>query len=179
MILFIVESLEKEEDKAFILDIYEEYAPWMRKRINYFVNNSYTSEDLTHDCIINLARHLDKLQTFNEKQLRAYISVAADNTALNYLKKSSRENLVPSNEELFDREPNKTEVEDYVEFKLTYETAKENMTKLSKRDQDLLIMKYGLELKDNEIALIVGIKKESVKMTVYRSAKRLEKKIKR
>lgn len=180
MILFIVETLDNDEDRKFILDIYEECAPWMRWRITRYTDDVVIAEDLVHDCIINLIKHIDKLRTFNKKQLRAYIAVAADNTAKSYLKKIARERLVPSSSEyIFESESDETEVEDYVEFKLTYELAKENLNKLSERDRELLILKYGLELSNKEIAAIVGIKEESVKMTVYRSAKRLEKKIKR
>lgn len=180
MILFIIESIDNDEDRNLVLDIYEKYAPWMRLRITRLTKNSMVAEDLTHDCIVNLIRHVDKLRTFNEKQMRGYLAVTADNAAKNYFNKLAKErHVVVPEEELFDKEASETEVQDLIELKLTYEAAKENLKKLPKRDHDLLIMKYGFELSNKEIAEIMGIKEESVKMTVYRSARKLEQKMRR
>lgn len=180
MLLFIIESLDNDEDRNLILDIYEKYAPWMRFRITRLTKDSMVAEDLTHDCIINLIKHIDKLRTFNDVQMRAYLAVTADNTAKNYFKKKSKERCATAaEEELLEKEDNETAVQDMAEFRLAYEEAKENMKRIPERDRELLTMKYGLELDDKQIAEIVGIKEESVKMTVYRSARKLEKKMKR
>lgn len=174
MILFVIEQLDNEVDKKFILDIYEKYAPWMRARAYNITKDPEISNDLAHDCIISLIRHTDKLRTFNDTQLRAYIAIAIDHTTINYVKHSSRTFLVSENEEFFfDNLPDKDDVEEIVETKFNIETVRENLKHLPKRDRDLIILKYDLEMSDREIGQIVGIKENSVRMTVRRSVARL------
>ncbi|MBR3835247.1 MAG: sigma-70 family RNA polymerase sigma factor [Clostridia bacterium] len=181
MILFVIDRLDDIDDFNFMNDIYEEYTPMIKKCINRYVRDPYTVDDLVQDCIVKLTRHVDLLRSFSApQQLHKYIWVTAKNTALNHLIKSSRENIIPADiaDYLID-EPSENETESYVELKLTYEDAKTNLQNLSERDRDLLVMKYALELNDREIAEAFNIKESSVKMTVYRSAKKLKKEMKR
>lgn len=179
MILFIVDTLDNEEDKTLILDIYKKYAPWLRARAYKYTKDIEESNDLVHDCIINLIKHVDKLRTFNDSQLRAYIVITIDNTAKNYIKKSSKISLATEDEEAFLKNLNNLpSTEDIVEKKLTYETIRQNFEKLSERDQTILILKYDLDLSDTEIAPIIGISENSVPTTIRRSIKRLGKTVK-
>ncbi|MBP3937805.1 MAG: hypothetical protein IK955_00220, partial [Clostridia bacterium] len=66
MILFVIDKLDNESDKDLILGIYEKYAPWLRSRAYNITNDPEISNDLVHDCIINLIKHIDKIRTFND-----------------------------------------------------------------------------------------------------------------
>lgn len=180
MILFVINSLENETDRQIILDIYEQYAPWMRS-LAYSMTEDYdVSDDLAQDCIVNLIKHVDTLRNMNGRQLRSYIATTVNNTTINYMKHSSRTCLVPENEEcFFDEIPAEDNVEEDVEKKLNIELVRENINCLASRDKDLIILKYNHELSDREISDIIGIKENSVRMTVRRSVDRLSKKVER
>lgn len=174
MILFVIDYLDNEDDKSLILNIYEKYAPWLRSRAYRITEDYEVSNDLAHDCIVNLIKHVDKLRTFNDSQLRAYIAIAIDNTSINYMKRSSKTCLVKENEEcFFDSVPDDTNTEELVEAKLNIDNVRANFKNLPKRDKDLIILKYDLEMSDREIAPIMGISENSVRMTVRRSVIRL------
>lgn len=175
MILFVIDKLDNESDKDLILSIYEKYAPWLRSRAYNITNDPEISNDLVHDCIINLIKHIDKIRTFNDSQLRAYIAIAIDNTSKNYMKHSSKSCLMMDDDEcFFDNIPDEASTEDLVEKKLSYDAIRENFHNLPDRDKDIIILKYDLELSDREIAPVMGIKENSVRMTVRRSIQRLE-----
>lgn len=181
MLLFVIERLDDEDNFTFMKNLYEEYTPWMKKYITRYVCDPFTIEDLIQDCIVNLTRHVDLLRSFaNPKQVHVYIARTVKNTALNHLIKSSKENIIPVDiaDYLVD-EPAENETEAFVELKLTYEDAKKNLQNLSERDRTLLEMKYALELSDKDIAKEFNLKESSVKMSVYRSAKKLKKEMKR
>ena len=180
MILFVINSLENETDRQIILDIYEQYAPWMRS-LAYSMTEDYdVSDDLAQDCIVSLIKHVDTLRNMNGRQLRSYIATTVNNTTINYMKHSSRTSLVPENEEcFFDEIPAEDNVEEAVEKKLNIELVRENINCLASRDKDLIILKYNHELSDREISDIIGIKENSVRMTVRRSVDRLGKKVER
>lgn len=180
MISFVIESLDDETDKQIITDIYEQYAPWMRSRAYTLTGDYEVSYDLAHDCIISLIKHIDTIRNLNDRQLRSYIATTVNHTAINYMKHSSRTCLVTENEEcFFDEIPGRENVEEAVEKKLNIETVRENMNGLSSRDRELIILKYNHELSDAEISEIIGIKENSVRMTVRRSVERLGKKVER
>ncbi len=174
MLLFIVQNLDNDDDRKFISDIYEKYAPWLRSRAYKITNDYEISNDLAHDCIINLIKHIDKLRSFNDSQLRSYIAIAIDNTSKNYMKHSSKSCLMMDDDEcFFDNIPDEISTEDLVEKKLNYDTIRENFQNLPDRDKDIIILKYDLDLSDREIAPVIGIKENSVRMTVRRSIRRL------
>lgn len=174
MILFIINQLDKESDKELILNIYEKYAPWLRSRAYNITDDYEVSNDLVHDCIINLIKHVDKLRSFNDSQLRAYIAMAIDNTSKNYLKRSSKSCLVTDDDEcFFDNIPDEVLTEEIVEEKFKYESIRESFENLSERDKSIIILKYDLNLKDDEIAPMIGVSSGSVRMTVRRSVQRL------
>ena len=60
-----------------------------------------------------------------------------------------------------------------------YEVIKAGFDKLCDRDKSIIIMKYDLELNDSQIADVLNIKKDSVRMTVLRSVRNLKKQIKK
>lgn len=171
----VIEIPEKQSNKAFILYLYEKYAPWIRMRISKYVSDPFYTEDLLQDCIINLSKHADKLRTFNHKQLRAYIAVTADHAAINFSKKSSREFPISFLDDIYDDV--EADIEGFIENKLVYEDVLAIIKTLSKRDQDIITMKYYLELENKQIADILQIKEDCVKTTIYRSIKKLTKKM--
>lgn len=174
MILFIVETLDSEEDKKFILDVYNKYAPMMRARAYSFTEDYETSADLAHECIIKLIPQTDKLRTFNDSQLRSYIAIAIDHISINYTKHSSRTCLLSDDEEcFFDNVESSDNVENAVETKFSYDELRENFQLLPDRDKTLIVLKYDLEFSDRDIAPIIGINENSVRMTVNRSVRRL------
>lgn len=179
MILFIVETLDSEEDKKFILEVYNKYAPMMRARAYSFTKDYETSADLAHECIIKLIPHTDKLRTFNDSQLRAYIAIAIDHISINYTKHSSRTCLLSDDEEcFFENIADPDDVENAVETKFSYDELRKNFQLLPERDKTLIVLKYDLELSDRDIAPLIGIKENSVRMTVNRSVRRLGQKMK-
>lgn len=180
MILFIVESLDNEEDKDLILMIYEKYAPWLRSRAYKLTKDYDISNDLAHDCIINLIKHVDTLRGFNDVQLRAYLAIAIDNTSKNYIKRSSKISLMPDNEEcfIFGHTDDSVDPEEIVECKFKYDTVRQSFKQLSERDQSVIILKYSHELSDRDIAPIIGISENSVRTIVSRCVQRLGNKVK-
>ena len=66
-------------------------------------------------------------------------------------------------------------VEADVEKRLNIEAVRDNIPLLPKRDRDLIVLKYELELKDEQIGEILDIKPGNVRMTLRRSVQKLAK----
>ena len=177
MFLFTVDFLEKKEDKEFIADLYDKYIEWLRFRASKTIGNDADAcADVAHDCMVNMIKHVDKLKTLPENKQRAYLAVAIDNTALNYAVKHSKI-CVTKTPEAADLEfvADSHVLESEVEKRLNLEAVINNIDLLPKRDKDLIVLKYELEMSDEQIGEILGIKTNNVRMTLRRSVQKLAK----
>ena len=175
MLLFAFKSISTDKETEFIERIYTKYMPWIKSRAHRFIEDLNVCEDISQDCIISIIKHSDKLQTFSESQQRAYIKAIVDNTCKNYIKRSKKI-ITMNKDESSDLHfiPDNTDICYDIEKKSEYNLLKSCITKLNEREKDILIMKFVLELSDQQIADILNIKKDSVRMTVYRIIKKLK-----
>ena len=180
MVLFVIDYIDNDSDKAFVENLYIEYMPFLRSRAYKYVQDVNISNDLAHDCIVNMIKHLDKLKSLHKDKIRAYISVSINNVVLNYLKRSSRqvENGICDLSDNYNLSDDYS-VEEEIERKYEYQTVYAGFDKLCERDKSIISMKYDLELNDSQIADVLNITKDSVRMTVLRSVRNLKKQIKK
>lgn len=180
MLLFVIDCLDNDSDRAFVENLYIEYMPLLRSRVYKYINDINTCNDLAHDCIVNMIKYLDRVKSLPEDKIRAYISVSIDNLVINYLKRSSRQ-FTRSLSDLGDDYylADDVNIEDEIEQKYNYQSIRAGFDKLRERDKSIIIMKYDLELNDSQIADVLGIKNDSVRMTVLRSVRKLKKQIKK
>lgn len=178
--LSVVDCLKNDSDKAFAENLYIEYMPFIRSRIYVHVKDINICNDLAHDCMVNMFKHLDTLKRMPENKVRAYIYVSVNNLVVNYLKRSARQ----VKNGIYDLSADYSlsdgvSIEDEIEQKYNYEIVRAGFDKLCERDKSIIIMKYDLELSDSQIADILEIKKDSVRMTVLRSVRNLKKQVKK
>ena len=176
MISFIISTIDNSDDREFVENLYKNYAPWLKARSNRFVKDTHCSEDLLQDCMCSMIKHLDKLKSLPEDKRRAYLAVSIDNLAKNYLKNSSKTVMMKKDDSAgLDFIADDYDFEGELDKKLDYQNLMESIKKLPERDRDIIMMKYDLELSDQEIADVLGIKETSVRMTVHRSLLKLAK----
>lgn len=180
MVLFVIDHLDKNADVAFAENLYNEYLPFLKQRVYKYIPDMEVCNDLAHDCMVNMFRHLDKIKTLPEDKVRAYISVSINNLITNYFKRTSKQ----AKSKICDLSDNYDLVDDYsleeeIEQKCDYETIKASFDKLCERDKSIITMKYDLELNDSQISDVLQIKPDSVRMTVLRSVRRLKKQMKK
>ena len=180
MLLFVIDYLDNDADKAFIENLYIEYMPLFRSRVYKYIKDMDICNDLAHDCMVNMIKYIDRVKSLPENKIRAYISVCINNIVLNYLKRSSKQ-VTHSISDLGDDYylADDVNIEDEIEQKYDYQAIRAGFDKLRERDKSIIIMKYDLELDDGQIADVLNIKQDSVRMTVLRSVRKLKKQIKK
>ena len=90
LITAIVES--DYDDKAFLLDLYNNYYRLTRKTIFYITHENQDIDDLINDCFIKLIDKISLIRTLDSYKLTAYIVYTARNVAINYIKRKRLEN---------------------------------------------------------------------------------------
>ena len=175
--LSIVKKKEKEKYDNIISHIYDEYYLWLINRSYKIVKDESVCNDLFNDCVVGWIKNIKTLEKLSECELRAYIVKSMDNACINYLKKASRTVVSIDDEggKMSYVEDELQDIEEIIEKKYNYDLMKKALSELSDREQYIIYMKYNLRMKDREIAPILGIKEDSVRMTVRRCVLKLKK----
>lgn len=167
MIPIIILSIENEDDREFMSQLYLNYRKLMFSKILIYVPNQDAAEDVLHDAVVKLIGKVELLRTLDRKRLACYVVETAKNAAKDFLRK--KEATVPLPEEL-DEIPETADMpEEAILRKLRVDELRQVWDNLSGNAQDILRRKYLLMLSDEEIAAGYGIRAESVRMRLTRA----------
>lgn len=162
-----IKSGEQEAITEFI-NSYRNRIYVVAYRIAY---NKEDALDITQDVFIKVLKNLDKF--VNENMFDAYIHRMTANCAYDYLRarfKPDRFNDIL----MFFTKRQRTPAEHFKreELRAKILTA---VNKLTRRERDIIIMKYFNELKINEIAEALNVTDGTIKKMISRSKEKLEK----
>ncbi|MCR5817332.1 MAG: sigma-70 family RNA polymerase sigma factor [Ruminococcus sp.] len=116
------------------------------------------AEDALSEAFLRLAKCFDRVKNLPENKLRAYFAIIVKNAALDILRKSSKEQQLPFDDEV---QYDIRELPDADESLLS-----ECIQRLSENDREILYMRYELELSHSEIAAALGISEEASRQRV-------------
>ena len=169
MLPLVILAIENDDDRAFMVSLYERYRRLMLSEIRQLIKEQWSIEDVFQITLEKLIGRIVLLQSLEEHQLVNYIVTAARHHAINFLKKDGRETCISAEEaELLQ---NAESAEDAV---LGHEYARrlaEVWPLISDRNRYLLEAKYILDLSLLEIADSLKIKPDSVRMELSRARK--------
>ncbi len=161
----------KDESTRKLEKIYEIYKNRMYIAACRVLNDPLLAEDAVHDTFIALSRNTEKIKDINSVSTASYVIKAAKNTALNMVKKNSRESLLP-----FDRDINE-EADDSMLDRVCERESVESIVRailsLSEKYRDVLSLYYLNECTVSQIADILGRKETTVKQQLSRGRKKL------
>lgn len=171
-LLTAISELEND-DKAFMLDLYKNYYSLARKTIFSITHDTKEIEDLINDIFIKLIEKISLIRSFDCCKTTAYVVYTIRSVTINYIKHKKVENRhmyysedIDIAEDLFDLEyDSEVRIVHQEEIGLLCDV----ITKLPEKEKDLLYFKYVLEMKDNEIANILGIAPNSVRQYLTRA----------
>ena len=175
--IYSPDTPEIDFDKEFFETIYCRYMSLMRK-IAYEITHDYNvSDDLVHDAFIKLADKLDLLQKLDERKRMAYIARTIRSISLDYNKKvnirKQKKYDLPEDPFICSvSDSSITPMEEICCINETCNVLNSMLCKLSIRDYNLLVSKYILNLKDNEISEELDIPTNNVRQYLTRARRR-------
>ncbi|MCM1991842.1 sigma-70 family RNA polymerase sigma factor [Oceanirhabdus seepicola] len=168
---------DKEIEEKELTYIFEAYYERVYNYIFYRVSCHYTSEDLTSQVFEKIVL---KIGTYSQDKspFEVWLFAIARNTVNDYFRKQKKQKLfsLDTIKELVSRE--KTP-EDFVVTAETNDKLLRALRILNSRDRNIIALKFGSNLKNNEIAKILGITESNVGVIIYRTMKKLKKEIER
>lgn len=173
MLLSAVTMIEKDEDREFILALYDKYNRLIYKKIRNKIGAQKDAEDLVNDTFIRLIEKIDVLKTLGEREIIYYIIQTSNHVSIDFIKRSAvrQKHIYYGNDHDICEEIAELEEAQYTYDERIGDLA-EAISKLPERDSSLLIDKYYLDKTDKEIADEIGIQVSSVRQSLTRARRK-------
>ena len=162
---------KKKEKPCFMEDIYLKH-----ERLMYYIAGKYSEvsaqrEDIVQTAVLSLLKNEATLQRLPPYAQINYIAAAVRNTAINTIKRDQKENAhcIPL-DDLTENFPQAHIPGAEVRY-LEKERQEELLTafqEIREEERQLLYGKYLMDLSDTELAQMLGVKAQSVRVGVWR-----------
>lgn len=172
MCVALVNSVE-ERDK--LGEIYIKYKKLMYSIAYDILNDIHEAEDVVQYTIIKMAHYIEKIDDVNSNKTKHLILTIVKNIAIDIYRKRKR-NLVIDIDELSDTlESNEVPLDDLVIRLGEAKELSEKLAKLKNEYADILTLRYYHQFDNEEIADIINITNENVRIRIYRAKNCLKK----
>lgn len=179
MLTFYLSLIDAESDRRSFEVLYNSYRKQMLAVARSVLSSDSEAEDIVHDVFVKIAsKHMSTIKTLpKEEDVRNYLLKATKNTALNHVKKRSRDNLslntvlefhAGSTTDLTDEQ-----FLDMVFAKLEHEKLINALCALDLKYREVIYYHFVLEMPVPKVSEVLNRKPGTVKMQLVRGKKLL------
>lgn len=173
MIPIFLQLLDSEDDRDFLVRIYEDYYRLMYRHAFYLLQQDALAEEMVNATFIKLIENISKIRSLDCHVLPSYIVSIVRNLSINCLRRhkriSAREVYGLQQDFVEEMQDLSADTEKQALLRLDIAHMKQAIQKLPENYRDLLSMKYTLHMDDAEIADLLDIKKDSVRQLLRRT----------
>ena len=150
---------------------YEECMPKVYRYIHYRVTNIHLAEDLTSAVF---EKALDGFKRYRSSQASflTWLMTIARNTVIDYYRRQDKRKTVPL-EEIGDMSSDNPSPEQSVIHREQLHILKVCMAGLSPQEQEIISCKFGAEMTNRQIAVIISLTESNIGTILYRAVRRL------
>lgn len=164
MLVFYLQMTDTDEDKSTFESAYKAY----RKLLHYIaytiLKDSYLAEDAVQDAFFSLARNIKKFSGKSCNQIRNYLIIIVRNAAYRIYNKNKQE--YPSGQ--IDLIADSLDLESVSEQKELLAQLFRTLKTIDSKYSDVLILRYYYNFKVKDIARILKITPQNVKVRIHR-----------
>jgi RNA polymerase sigma-70 factor (ECF subfamily) len=156
-------------DTGAYSELYQRFYARYFKFIKSKIKNHHTAEDIVSDTFVSVLKHKEKVLSFDEKQLRLYISAITENKCLDLLNKNKK---VPETSlEDLDHvlKSNESPVDEQVISGMNTERIMGFVEKLNSKYRIVFELKYLSDFTTKQIAEQLNISQDNVKARTRRA----------
>lgn len=176
MFPLIFGTIRNAKDRSFMEDFYKQYHKLLYSQINKLVEHADDVEEIMQEVWVRLIEKVSLLQTLPRDRLVNYSISVAKYTAFSFFRKKNQLELL-SFEDCELSWHNQQTLDSRLDEIIIQKTEGEKLyyvwTHLKARDQALLNMKYILDYTNDEIAEVLDVKPQSVRMLLTRAKRNL------
>lgn len=180
MLLLLLSTIENDDDKAFMLNLYQDYYALVRSTVYKVMRCDSDIDDLVEDTFVKLIEKISLLRTFNCCKTVSYVVYTTRNVTINFIRHRDvceKHSYYGGQEDVLAGLTDTNEpMEDLYLRQEEIEALSDAVLKLPDRQKDLLYFKYIRNMSDDEIAEELSISPVSVREYLTR-ARRAAKKL--
>lgn len=165
-----------DDDRALVTEIYLKYRKLMFAIAMRIVQDPHVAEDMVMAAIAEMIDNIEILREISCFRMRSYVATIIRNDSIDYVRKWNRHNqhsFLPTDETFFDNVASESEMDDTILQNAEMDVLLEALSRLPENERLLLTMKYVDESSDKEIAAILHIGQDSVRVYLSRARKHL------
>ena len=166
MLLFLA-TIEDENFRSLMERICEEYLEDMVRAANSILHNEQDAQDAVQSAFVRLLDHGDLLQKLTNTQIKWYVVKSAFNAAKDKWRDRKRLGETSLSEDIA--------MPDLMEHYEIKDQVERMILKLSKKEQEFLVLRHVYELKYAEIGEMMNCSEEAARKTVKRAEAKLKK----
>ncbi|MCL2575820.1 MAG: sigma-70 family RNA polymerase sigma factor [Defluviitaleaceae bacterium] len=157
-------------DEYTLESVYNKHYKNVYNYIAFRINNHHDTEELASQTFEKVIKSWGRYNPANP--LEAWIITIAKNVVTDYFRKNARRQFISFDSLVQAISPNR-EPEEIVVASEENRALMMAMTRLKDKERQILSMKFATELKHSEIANILGIGENNVRVIVHRALKKL------
>ena len=162
MFFFALLSIENDDDRSFVADVYDKYHNKLYRYALSKTNNHHASLEITQDTFIAFISNLDKVSRCEMKTIYAYLFTVQKNFIIKYYREKSKYERFTALQDLYSV-PSDEDVESILTSNENYNSLVKTIHKLPVPTSDIILLHivHGLSLK--RISKIVNMPYDAVK----------------
>lgn len=176
MISQIFAAIEDSSTRAYMEQLYLQYNKLIYSQVYKLTRDCFEVEEIVQESLLHLIEKASFLQSLPRDRLVNYIISTTRYTGYAFFRKKHKVELIPIDSEELVRDKNyflQVGLDDLIIQKFESTQIYMAWSRLKERDQLLLNMKYILKKPDKEIAHILGVKNDSIRMLLTRAKRNL------
>lgn len=174
MLTFLM-VINNQEARNMLEQLYLAYHKQMFYIANEILKDIHESQDVVQTSILKLVDYVDRIECVNCNKTKHLVVTIVRNTAIDNYRRKKKHSVIPS-EDFDDLEKsNDTTLDDLIIRLSEAEELAEKLAQLKIDYADILTLKYYHEFNDKEIAEILNISYENVRVRLNRAKTALKK----
>lgn len=178
MLSILTGAIECPDDHDIILDFYTRYKMLLYNEAWKYFSKQEDVEDVVYESLARIIEHMEKFRSMTLPQRIQYGKVVVRNLSYVLLKRSAYFTMVPfesTDVNLLIDESNTPDI--VVARKIQIDQMRKVWAEIPTEDRMLLEQKYILDWPDRELASILGVQVQSVRMLLTRAKRRVMKQL--
>jgi len=176
MFLLMLQMIESEDDRAFLIDLYNQNYQLLLNEANRFVHNPHDAEDVVQDFFAYVITHIERFRNVERCTMRSFLVMCIRRKSIDTLRrrKTKHKYIVGSidhDEFSFEYTDENASFEEGVLNRIAVEELRDAFLKLPDQQQHVLEYKYLLGMTDREIGRILGVRSSTVRSYLARARK--------
>lgn len=176
MIPLVILAIEDESSRDFMIWLYEKSVSWMYREARKYFSHPEDVEDIVSESVVKLVDKAELLQELDKSKLLPYVVTTVKHMSLHALQHETHFQMLSFDMlEEYLTTPGNDSPDEKILREQRNAHLQEILGTLPVEDRLLLEEKYILMWADAEIAKVLGIQPDSVRMRITRAKRRIAK----